>query len=435
MMKIIILTMLISVNILAQSLTLEESVQLGLMNSRELAINKSKIRYSEAKITEMGSQMLPQIKFSASYARLSDVPPFEVSVPFSPSPIKIQDAILDNFNLKLSLQQPLFTGFRLSSIKSAAEYNLIASEYEYNSAINEYVIQIHEAFWNFYNSQKFTELINEQLLTLKNRVTDTKNFMENGLATRNDVLKLEVQYSNLELKLLEAENTLDVARINFNRTIGYDLKSQTEITVHLAEPVYQYLEINDLIVEAKQIRNEIKSLQNRVVASDEMISAANAGWLPSVYLFANAYYNRPNQRIMPLRDEFLDTWDVGVSLNWDLWNWGYTSSQTAQATELKLQTETTLLQIKEAIEIEVTREYLNYNKSLKKIDVARKNVEQAKENFRLTNEKYEYQLATSSDLIDAQTSLLEAETNLISSLVSCQISKVRLEKAAGRRLY
>lgn len=435
MKKIIIITVLLSMNIMAQTLTLEESVQTGLKNSKELVISKSKTRYTEAKITEVGSQMFPQLKFSASYVRLSDVPPFEVVVPFSPTPIRIQDAILDNYNLKLSLQQPLFTGFRLSSLKSAAEYNFSASEYEYNTAANNYVVQIHEAFWNFYNARKIVELMKEQLVTLENHLADTKNFMENGLATMNDVLKLEVQYSSLELKLIEAENNLDIARINFNRVIGYNLNSQTEIIVRSIEPYIEEFVFDELIFEARQNRNELKSLESRLLASDESISAANSGWFPSVYLFANAYYNRPNQRIMPARDEFRDTWDVGVSLNWDLWNWGYTSAQTSQAEELKIQTETALSQLNDAIELEVTKEFLNYNKSLRKVEVARKNVEQAKENYRLTNEKYEYQLATSSDLVDAQTYLLEAETNLISAMISFQISKVRLEKAAGRKIY
>lgn len=435
MKQIIIITPLFSANLIAQSLTLEKRVQIGLKNSKDLKISKSKTRYAEAKITEAGSQMYPQIKFSASYFRLSDVPPFEVVVPFSPSPIRIQDVILDNYNLKLSLQQPLFTGFRLSSLRSAAAYNFIASEYEYDAGVNNFVVQIHEAFWNFYISEKFVLLVKEQLTSLEKHLFDTRNFMENGLTSMNDVLKLEVQYSNLELKLIEAENNLDLSRINFNKIIGYNLNSKTEIHIPPVNPVPEEFSLTELIAEAKQSRNELKSLENRVHATDESISAANSGWFPSVYLFGNVYYNRPNQRIMPARDEFRDTWDVGVTLNWDLWNWGYTSSHTTQAEELKLQTETSLSQFQDAIEIEVTKEFLNYNKSLKKVEVVKKNVEQAKENYRLTNEKYEYQLASSSDLIDAQTYLLEAETNLISALVSFQISKVRLEKAVGRKVY
>ncbi len=437
MKQVIVIIFFISSVIIPQNktLTIEESVQIGLRNSKDLSISKSKTRLADAKITEISSQMLPQLKFSASYSRLSEVPPFEVVTPFSPSPIRLQDAILNNYNFRLSLQQPLFTGFRLSALQSAAEYTYQASQYEYSAAENDHVIRIQEAFWNFYNSQKVAELLSEQLVSINQHLTDTKNFMENGLATLNDVLKLEVQYSNLELKLIEAENNLELARINFNRMIGLELFSETEILVQEFIPQYEKFLVQELIEEALQNRNEIKSFENRLIASEESITASNSGWYPSIYLFGNAYYNKPNQRIMPAKDQFDDSWDVGISLNWDLWNWGHTSSQSDQAEELKLQTETNLLQLTESIETEVTREYLNYTKSIKKVEVARKSVEQATENYRLTNEKYNSQVASSSDLIDAQTYQLEAETNLVSAIVSFHISKAKLERAAGRKLY
>lgn len=437
-MKRIFIILLFAATIISaqnKTLTLEESIRIGIQNSKELIISKSKTRFAAAKISETTSQMLPQLKFSASYARLSDVPPFEVVVPFAPMPIKIQDVILDNYNLKLSLQQPLFTGFRLGSLKSAAEYNYNASELEFDAATNDYAVQINEAFWNFYNSEKVVELIKEQLVSAEKHLADTKNFLDNGLATMNDVLKLEVQNSNIELKLIEAENNRDLARINFNRIIGFDLNAETQISVDSINPAPENFEVQNLIVEAKNNRKEIRSLENKVLASDESISAANAGWFPSIYLFGNLYYNKPNQRIMPAKDEFKDTWDVGVSLNWDLWNWGYTSAQSTQATELKLQAETSLAQLKDVIETEVIKEFLNYNKALKKVEVANKSVEQASENYRLTVDKYDQQLASSSDLIDAQAYLLEAETNLTSSLVSFQISKAKLNNAVGRKIY
>jgi outer membrane protein TolC len=259
--------------------------------------------------------------------------------------------------------------------------------------------------------------------------------MKNGLVTMNDVLRLEVQQSNIELKLIEAENNRDLARINFNRIIGFNLDAETEIIAIPTASSEINFSVNDLVKEAKENRKEIKSLENKVMANQESISVANAGWFPSIYLFGNLYYNKPNQRIMPAKDEFKETWDVGVSLNWDLWNWGFTSAQSDQASEIKLQTEIALSQLNDIIETEVMREFLNYNKAIKKVEVANKSVEQAAENLRLTTDKYDQQLASSSDLIDAQTYLLEAETNLTSAQVSLEISKVKLDKAVGIKVY
>lgn len=422
-------------NIFSQKLTLQQSIELGLKNSKDLIISKSRVVGAKEKINEFGSQMLPQLKFNASYARLSDVIPFQITTPFSPTPIKIADPVLNNYQLKLSLQQPLFTGFRLSSLKNAAEYNFEAVNFEYKSSINDYALKIQEAFWNFYNAEQIVELTSEQLTSLNNNVADTKNFLDNGLVSLNDLLKLQVQQSNTELKLIEAKNNLDLARMNFNRVIGVSLNSDIKIiTEEFGSDLINY-NPDEILAEAKSNRNELKALEKKVAAIDEGITSANSTWFPNVYLFSDFYYANPNQRIFPQRNQFDDTWDVGVSLNWDLWDWGLTSSKSTQAEQLKIQTETSLAQLTEAIEIEVYQAYLNYNKSKDKITVSKKAVEQAEENYRITKEKYDVQLSTSSELVDAQTYLLAAKTNLTQALVEYELSKVKLYKSVGRRIY
>jgi len=106
-----------------QKLTLDESIQIGLQNSKNLKISKSKLSGSDAKVSETTSYLLPKLTLNAGYTRLSDVPPFEVTLPIfiPPKTVKIEDIVLNNYAVKLSLQQPLFTGFRLLSLLSAAE--------------------------------------------------------------------------------------------------------------------------------------------------------------------------------------------------------------------------------------------------------------------------------------------------------------------------
>ena len=127
-LKLFLLALTIPVIVTAQTFTLEQSIDTGLKNSKELKISNSKVIGYDAKITEIGSQMLPQLKLSAGYTRLSDVPDFSVTVPGFNKSFNIQEVVLNNYQVKLSLQQPLFTGFRLSSLKSAAKYNYTASE-------------------------------------------------------------------------------------------------------------------------------------------------------------------------------------------------------------------------------------------------------------------------------------------------------------------
>jgi len=437
-MKKLFITLLIVIGVInAQEriLTLEESLQIGLQNSKQIKISQASLKNSEAKITEVGSQMLPRLSFGASYTRLSDVRPFAVTVPFSPTPITIQEPILDNYQLKLSLHQPLFTGFRLSSLKSAAEYNSKAIELEYSQEINEEALRIHQSFWNYYKSQKVLQLVEENLKSLEKHLTDTKNFLDNGLVTKNDLLKLEVQYSNTELKRIEAKNAVELARSAFNKIIGLPLNANTQVIAEEPQAISITSKYEDLLSEALQAREEIKLLEYRIKAGEENIYAAQAGWYPSIFLFGNYYYSKPNQRIMPLEDRFEDTWAVGVGLNWNILDWGETSAKTTQAEQQLIQVESTYQIIKENIELEVYKDYLTALSEFEKVNVSRKSIEQAEENYRITEDKYNQQLATSSDLIDAEVALLNSQTNLTNALVDLELAKTRLKKSVGKRIY
>lgn len=436
-MKKLILILLTFSTFLAQEnvYTLERSLETGLSNSKYLKISHASVISSNARITEVGSQMLPRLSFGASYTRLSDVKPFQVTVPFSPIPISIQETILDNYQLKFSLQQPLFTGFRLSSLKSAAEYNGKAVELEHTKEINEEAYKIHAAFWNYYKAQKVLRLIEENLNSLNNHLEDTKNFMENGLVTKNDLLKLEVQYSNTELMKIEAKNNVELARTAFNKSLGIPLNTNSQVSADEPEAASITAKYDDLLDEALQAREEIKSVEYKIKAGEESVDAAQAGWLPNVYLFGDYYYSRPNQRIMPLEDKFNDTWDVGISLNWTLWDWGETSAKTTQAKQVLVQAETSYRLLKENIEMEVYKDYLTVMSELEKVTVTKKALEQSQENYRITKDKYNQQLATSTDLIDAEVAVLNSQTNLTKALVDLKLAKTKLEKSVGRKIY
>ena len=438
MKRIIIICLLGSTIVFAQQkiLTLQESLDLGLKNSKELRIAQTKLITAGAKVTESTSQLLPQLKFSVSYTRLSNVPPFEIVFPpFITNPITVSQTILNNYTLKLSLQQPLFTGFKLWSLKAAAGENYKAEESSYNSSVNDAALNIETAFWNYYKVKQLKSVLDENLKLIKKHLDDTRNFLANGLATQNDVLKLEVEYSNIQLQIIDAENNVDIARLNFNRILSLPLQSNTDINIKSMDTSFINYNIGDILKEAENKRNDLKALEHRITASDKGITAANGGWFPSIFLIGDYYYSKPNQRYFPVVNEFKNTWDVGITLQWDIWNWGLTSSQVTTAEQTKIQTQTAYEQLKDAIGVEVYQAYLNYSRTLKKVKVSRQSVEQADENYRIIQDKYDQQVATSTDLIDAEVSVRQAKTNLTNSLVDFQLAKVQLEKAIGKKLY
>ncbi|MEZ4692218.1 MAG: TolC family protein [Ignavibacteria bacterium] len=291
------------------------------------------------------------------------------------------------------------------------------------------------AYWNYYKALQIKKTTDEIVLQTEQHIIDTRNFMINGLATNSDVLKLEVQNSNAKLQQLEAANNIELARVSFNKILGIPLDSKTKINPGELNFITDNLDLNALTKEAMENRDELKSLEYRIKASDENISAVKSGYYPYVSLYGNVYYQNPNLRIQPPVDEFNTTWDVGVSLSWDLWNWGNTSSQVRQAEETYKQGKITYDQLKDNINLEVNQNYLNVVYLEERIKVSKKNIELAEDSYRVITEKYNVQLATSTEITDAETSLFQAKINYIAAVVDYKIALIKLNRSTGNKLY
>jgi outer membrane protein len=438
MKKLLILLLLLSSGpgiFSQQKLNLQQSLELAFKNSKDIKISNSKVISSDAKIEETRAQYFPQLKLTANYTRLSDVPAFTVKLPISPVPITIAQSILNSYTLRLSLQQPVFTGFRTNALNSAAEYNNLASIEDVNRTKNEVAYSVYSSYLNLYKAQQLKDLLRESIKSAEQHIADTKNFMDNGLATKNDLLKFEVQESNIQLSLIEANNNIDLARSSLNKALGLPLNEKTEIEKIEIVPEAVSENLDALQKEAIDNRSEIKSIKFSLEAGKENIRASRSGYFPSVYLSGNYTYSNPNTRYQPPLEQFKGTWDVGITFSWDIWNWGSTSSQVVQAEENLYQAQTSLDQLKDNIQLEVNQNYLSLKYAKEKLDVTLKAIEQADENLRTFREKYSVQLATSTDIIDAENSLLLAKTNYTNALIDYKIAKVRLDKSLGRKIY
>lgn len=434
MKKIFFISIVLSVIQFAQTkeLTLDESLRIGLQNSRQIKISESVLRSSDEKITEYSSQMLPKLSLSAGYTYMNLNDPTEIG--FGPLPMTVKNPFT-LYGMQLSIQQPIFTGFQLSSLKSSAEniYEAMSSDHQKN--INNKAFEIYSAYWNLFKTQKQVELIEERMTSLDEDLRRTKDFVDNGLATMNDYLRIELQVSNTRLQLIDAKNAREISRAAFNQSIGFPLNDSTKIDSDLVFHQPDYPEYEELIMEAENNRQELKSMEFKILAGEDKISAANSNWWPKLYASGNFLLYNVNAETFSMENEKLQAWFAGLSLSWDLWNWGNTSSKSAQAEEEVLQNRESLELLKEQIEIEVYNTYLALNSNAEKIKVSQLAVLSAEENFRIVNEKYEHQLATANDLIDAEVALLNSRSMLTISQADFELVKVRLNLAIGRKIY
>jgi outer membrane protein len=433
--NIVLIITFFSAGIFAQeekTLTLDESIRIGLENSNMLHTSKMKLNYANARLSEINTNRLPSLKFSAAYTRLSYINPFILNTPFGD--FNISPSILDNYNLKLTLAQPIFTGFKLSSSSNIAEYNYKATEEQYNKDRQDLVYNIKNAYWNLFKAKKVKEVTDQNVEQVKAHLKNVQNFYEQGLSTKNDLLKVQVQLSESELGQIDARNAVKLARINLFNVIGIPLNTNSEIPDSVDIKTNNLSDLDGYIEKALDNRPELKAMQYNIKAGEAGVTLAESNWYPQIYLAGNYYYSKPNQRIFPAENKFKDTWDVGVSVQVDLWNWGSTVDKTDQAKAQLEEARDSYKIVKDNIVLEVNSNYLNLEQSKDKIAVAEQSVSQAKENYRVTDETFKKGLALNSDLLDSEVALLQANTNYIQSLVDYELAKARLEKSIGENL-
>jgi outer membrane protein TolC len=80
----------------------------------------------------------------------------------------------------------------------------------------------------------------------------------------------------------------------------------------------QMTTIQSLVSSSYADRSELKAQDYRTKAADYQIKASKSAYMPTISAIGNGYYNNPNQRVFPQEAKFKATWDVGVSLSWNI---------------------------------------------------------------------------------------------------------------------
>lgn len=416
-------------------LSIGESVTIMLGQSHALHSSKMEMESADARAQEARSAGLMTAKLSAAYTRLSDVPSFSIGPPLLSTPITIYPAILNNYTARLSLQQPLFAGSRFSGAIALADNMAGAALEEYNQDRAELILAVKSAYWKLYLAREIRSVIAENVRQTEAHLNDIRHLFEQGMATKNDVLRVEVQYSEAKVRQISADNNAQLALNALNNILGIPLQTPVELTTELYSESLTIPPLESLLEHAHANRSDLRAALLRKTAAEEGVAMARSAYYPQISLFGNFYYSRPNQRLFPAKDEFRDTWDVGVSLSWDLWNWGATRHQATQAERRVDQSNDGIQQLTDAITLEVTQAFLALKESQQRIVVAKKGVDQGEENYRSIQNKFKNGLVVNAELTDAEAALLSTKWIHIQALADYNLAIAQLEKAAAIELF
>jgi outer membrane protein TolC len=135
---------------------------------------------------------------------------------------------------------------------------------------------------------------------------------------------------------------------------------------------------------------------------------------------------------MPALDNFKRTWDLGISVSFDVWNWGQTKSQAEQAKAQLAQARDARQLLEDQAVLEVTQSRLMFVQARERMKLTAQAAGQAEENLRVTRERFKQGVALNTDVLDADVALLRARMNRAQAAIDLVLAQARLEKALGR---
>jgi len=438
---IVLLLLAPAVRAQRKPLSLDEAIAAAHEASPALHASRMKAEASAARSREVAASRLPSLRLGAGYTRLSEVPPFEVTLPISPTPIVVSQNYFNNWNLRLAVQQPVFTGFRLEAGAESARMLERSAGFDLAKDRSELAFAVKSAYWGLARAREYEAVVAETVAQVREHLKDVRAFYDQGLLVKNEVLRTEIQLSNAELTAIDAQNAVEVARTALNSLIGWPVGTDLELTTSAesqASRIPGPAGAGDEAAAAQALldtalggRPEIQAAEFRIKASEAGLKAAKAGWYPQVSLAGNFYYLRPNARYMPALDRFKSTWDVGLAVSFDVWNWGQTKNQAEQARAQLAQARDARELLEDQAVLEVTQCRLAVTQARRKIEVAAAAVGQADENLRLVRERFRQGVALNADVLDAEVFLLQARTVKVQATIDFVLAQARLEKALG----
>lgn len=406
-------------------ISLHEAIDLGLKNSKQLKSSQAKIEEATAALKEAFERRLPDAKVSGAWLWLSS-PKIDLKTKSNSNPSQgvspqMSQATYGILNASL----PVYTGGRIRYGIESSRLLAEAAKLDADHNRQEVIQNTIEAYINLYKAKASLSVVKENLADAQQRVKDFSNLEKNGVLPRNDLLEAQLQASNIELALLDAENNWQLANVNMNLLLG--LPDKTEIVPDSAiNSSFDLKTLDEYIQTAYAQRKDKASLELKKKAAETGVKATKADYYPSVAL-TGGYIAADIPNVLTITNAA----NIGAGVSYNLGSLWKTKSKVQQAEARAKQAAIGESILDDNIKMEVNQAYLNFISSRKKIDVNTKAVEQATENYKIVLNKHNNSLATTTDLLDANVSQLGAKLNLIFVKADALLAYSKLLQSAG----
>ena len=411
----------------SRTITLKEAIDLTLNYSKTLQLDKVKMEEAAAAIKEAYQKKQPDASISATFLYFPLQPNIDLKSGSNSGGTPAANVLMySTANISL----PVYTGGRLKYGIESAKYLEQAVKLDVENDRQLVILNVVNACINLYKAQVAITLMKENLQQSLQRVKDFTNLEKNGLLPRNDLMKAELQSSNIELALLDAESNYKIAAVNMNLMMG--LPEQTLLIpdrTGLALPT-SIKTLDEYEQAALKERKEIGAASSRKNAAVIGVKNAKSNYYPTIAL-TGGYIAADIPKVLSITNAV----NVGMGVKYNLASLWKTKTSINQATLKVRQLELGEALLNDNIRMQVNQAYQYYLVSEKKIQVYEKAVLQATENYRVTKNKYENSLATTTELLDADVALLQTKLSVTNSKADSFLAYNKLLQVTGALNY
>lgn len=416
-------------------LTLQEAVERAQAQAPRLLQLASLKDAADAATRGARAGRWPSLDLQAAYTYNSDVPELEIVSPGPPpTRLLVFPNINNQYRTRAGVSLPLYTGGRIGGGIQGATAQASAAAGDLEAARHDLTLETRTAYWSLVSARESERVLAEAVGAFEAHLRDAQNRATFGLAARNEVLLVQVERDRAELSRIQAQNGSAIANANLQRLLGLPPTARVVPTEPRAgsETPDGSPDTDALVEKALRARPEIAAMRARIDAAAAAARVARASRLPQLSLQGAYDYARPNSRILPLTAEWNGTWYAGAALVWNAFDGGRTSAGAAQAEAQHQALLGALDDLSRRIRLEVTVRTLDLATARSTVTLAERNLEAAKENLRVSKDRYREGVILSSDLLDAETALQRAGLDETSAAVSLRLALANLERAIAR---
>ncbi|QOW09504.1 TolC family protein [Kaistella flava (ex Peng et al. 2021)] len=409
-----------------KELTIKQATELALQHHPQLAVSEKKIEIAKQNTEISKLQKLPSITASTSQFYLGNS--LIIDKDFSNS-MSVQ---LPHYGSSYGIQasQVIFKGglIKKSIEITALQEQLSELDYEKDQQDVKFLVMSNYLDVLKIINQKQVYDNNKKLAQI--RLDNVKKFYQQGMVTRNEIIRGELGIMNINQGLLVLTNNQKILNYNLNNALG--LAENTEIVpVENIEKEQSLNDLNYYIDLAHENNPSQKYVKRSIEISDKNIEIINTDKMPTIAGFGGYTLNKPITSSSPVVDMYSGGYQVGVSLSYNIDNLYKTKKKLQLGQLQKEQAEKTYNLVEQNINMQVNAAFINHQNAIENLVILKEAQTLADENYKITEAKYLNQLAVQAEMTDAQNQKIQAELDYVNAEIDLLYQYYNLLKATG----